>query len=213
MEPSRPPPGRPRAARRRDGLLPFAAVLFATIALVVGAFWRERARATAVVAREDAALDLLHRLLAAEGRLRERQGRYGWLGELERAGLLPAGARLEPGAPPHLLAEGYRFDVLLPTGRLGPAVTIEPEGSPRGGPDEALLREHVAVVARPLSPGEDGYRVWYLDERADLYLNEGVVDVDSRLRNALPRVLLTTVSGVDPTGIMLWQREATLSRD
>jgi hypothetical protein len=162
--------------RDRAGLWLVVLALLVGGALAVLAHVRRDARE--MVAHEDAALAALHALLAAETRHRETSGRYGWLDEVTP--LLPGGAAAAE-------APGYRIDVLLPGGRdaLGHVELVERS---RAAHDPLLAARHVALVARPLEPGRSGWRTFYLDETARVYVSEGVFDWQSASLNALPRV-------------------------
>jgi hypothetical protein len=196
---------------RREGLWPFLVVTLACLAAIALVGLAHDRRAHELVAREDAALDALRRVAAAEGAYREQAGRYGWLADLERAGLLQ-GLEVRGGEDPHVRAADYRIDVLLPTVRLGPEeVQIAPQGEQE--PDPALAEQHFAAVARPLAPGVSGFRSWYLDEKGELYLNEGVLDREGLALNALPLHLVRSSEAMGSPSPMLWQHAATLQKD
>ncbi|MFV1959869.1 MAG: hypothetical protein ACC662_10700, partial [Planctomycetota bacterium] len=99
------------------------------------------------------------------------------------------------------------IDVLLPHGRLGASgVALTPRGIGRPPPELSLCRQHMAVVARPLEPGVTGWRMWYLDERGEVYLNEGVVDQVGARRNELPERQITHSEPLQSGSPLLWQR-------
>jgi hypothetical protein len=161
------------------------------------------------VAREDQALEVLRRVAEAERRHRDRHGRHASLDDLVRGGVLDAA--LLAGGPDdvHVASPGYRIDVLLPTARIEPeVVAIARPGE--AAPDPELCREHFAAVARPTEPGRSGYRSWYLDERGDLFLNEGVLDKAGLRLNDLPRYLVRRSEIAGSSSPMLWQQVSTL---
>jgi hypothetical protein len=176
------------SARRQDRAGLWRLVLALLAAAVVGSLVAARREAAALVVREEAALSAARRVLEAERVHRERRGRYGGLSELGQDGLLGADLRVE--ADGSVLAEGYRLDVLLPTGKdaLG-EVLLAPHGAVAHDP--LLAARHVAVVARPVEPGRSGWRTYYLDETGRVYVSEGVCDAESALENHLPRVRVT----------------------
>lgn len=171
--------------RRREALL----LPLAVIALAVGsALWigrGEDARLGALVTRERAAFQLLRTLAAAEAGYKAREGRFGSVADLGRAGLLPPGATRRDGEAVWLAADGYRIDVLLPTGPgVGGLVPLGLPGPSRPDPDLAV--RHFSAVARPLEPGVSGYRIIYLDEQGRSFVSEGLSDEEGLRENPLP---------------------------
>ncbi|MHC5009729.1 MAG: hypothetical protein ACYTG6_02135, partial [Planctomycetota bacterium] len=162
----------PMPARRREGLGLFLGLIGLCVLVVASQWLEERSHARELVAREDGALTRLEQVIAAQATYRARQGRYGWLEELAVAGLLQGLPVVEEGEGTHVRADGYRIDVLLPRASLG-ADVVEIGPSWEGQADLSLARKHFAAVARPLEPGVTGWRSWYLDERGELFLNEG----------------------------------------
>jgi hypothetical protein len=200
------------STRRREGIL-WPLLLLAAVGVVVAAVLRdERGAARARVANEDGALALARELVAAEQAYRTRTGRFGWLEDLREAGLLPAG--LATRAQPHglqALGSGYQIDVLLPTGRaVNGVVPLGASGS--STPDAELATRHVAVVARPLRPGVDGFRTWYVDESAHAFVSEGVSDLDSLADNPLPARQVTRAHRQEELGFV-WRHADDLERD
>jgi hypothetical protein len=165
----------PTSSSRRDRAALWLILLGLLVTAVVASLALVRRGAAAMVVQEDAALAGLRALLAAQVEYRERSGRYGWLDEV--APLLEGGAPVTPG---------YRIDVLLPRRRdaLGHVELAEQARAPY---DPLLAARHVALVARPLEPGRSGWRTFYLDETARVYVSEGVFDWQSATSNALPR--------------------------
>ena len=72
-------------------------------------------------------------------------------------------------------------------------------------PDPKLRTRHVSVVARPLKPGHSGFRMWYVDEQMELYLNEGVVDDVGARINELPAIQVSYSHRLDTARYLLWQ--------
>ena len=184
-------------ARRREGIILPLLVLGGVIAFSV--LWGTRARdqASAMVAREDRALAVAKALVAAEARYHESAGRYGWIEDLADLGLLPA-----PTAPgPHglqLVADGYRLDLLLPSAPPN-AFGVEIRPHDGGPPDHDGAAQHLAVVARPDTPGRDGYRVWYLDETGQVFVSETVCEEQDQRALALPTLRLErSTTGLAP---------------
>lgn len=160
------------------------------------------------VAREDEALAAVRALLQLSEAQRKQSGRYVWLEDLGGAGALPfatvVGAQgLEARTP------GYRLQILLPTGRdPGGAVLLAPAGA---SVDVLLAARHMAVVARPLVPGVDGYRSFYADETGRIFVQEGAVDAEGLRESALPRARLERPSGAESPG-PVWRLLEDLDR-
>jgi len=205
------PPPRPAPPRgRRQHLGFFLLVIAACVGIALAIVLPELGRMRDVVAREDAARARLEQIRETELRYRERTGRFGWIGELEKAGLLAGMVVRETDGVHWVASPGYRVDVLLPHARLGPGVVaIAPEDAEEP-PDPDLLQRHFAVVARPLRPGVDGFRAWYVDEGGEVYLNEGVVDDEGAARNELPTTQVTGSMGLDTASYLLWQKASDI---
>lgn len=199
--------------RRSERVLPFVAVFVVALAAIGLFLAREHRRARRIVSNEDEAVAVLQRLRAAQVVYRAQAGRYGWLGELEAAGLLEGLELHESPAPPHVRLTGYRIDVLLPYGRVGGEnLGLVGERDPRAA-DPRLSEAHFALVARPLEPGRSGWRMFYLDEDDRLFLNEGVVDTDSAMRNELPAAQVKRSQPQQSSRPYLWQRADEIDRD
>ncbi len=214
------PPAGARAARRalgkrRERAWPYLVVVAAAAAAIVWPLVRESRRAHAMIEREHEALAALDRVAAAEESLREATGRYGWVEDLERSGRLGGLRVAGPDAGRYVASPGYRVDVLLPWGRLGGrGIGLVPRGGAHP-PDDDLSTSHFAVVARPLEPGTSGWRAFYMDEEAVLFLNEGVTDADSAALNPLPETKVHASQPMQSGRALLWQRadEAVPSDD
>jgi hypothetical protein len=198
------------SGRRREHILWPLAVLALVAAAVPLLLHGVRREAEARVRREDEALAAVRAVAAAERVFHAQQGRYGWLEELRDAGLLAA---LPSAAGPHGLhvtSDGYRLDVLLPSARL-PAgeVPIAPRNA--GPPEPTLAARHFAVVARPVRPGQDGFRIWYLDEEDRVFLSEGVSDTEGLRGNPLPPFRVTRPKEPKEPGLV-WRAADALDR-
>lgn len=182
----------PTDGRRRESLLGSLLVLVAAFACVLGLLVRVDRSVATVLARERSAHAVAQKVVAAQARLLSARGAYGSLAELGAAGLLDLPLVTVEGATFAVL-NGYRHDVLLPTGPgIGPLI---PLGLPDlARPDAELARKHFAVVARPLEPGLSGYRIWYLDEAGRTFVCEGVSDEEGLAANPLPAFLVTRPS-------------------
>lgn len=178
--------------RRRESLLLSLLVLGAALACVLVLLARVDRSVAEVLARERAAHSAAQRVVQAQTRLLAARGAYGGVADLAAAGLLDLPLTTVAGATCATL-DGYRLDVLLPTGPgIGPLV---PVGLPElARPDAELARKHFAVVARPLEPGRSGYRIWYLDEAGRTFVCEGVSDEEGLAANPLPEFLVTRPS-------------------
>ncbi len=160
-------------------------LLLALVAGVLVVLEHQRRQGAERVALEDTALAAVKALIAAEQAHRTSAGRYGWLEEL--GGPLPLATVSGPQGLEGR-SGGYRIEVLLPSGRgPGGEVLLVPRG---GAADPLLAARHVAVVARPLVPGESGWRVFYGDETGRLFVQEGAIDAEGSRENALPRARL-----------------------
>jgi hypothetical protein len=186
--------------RRREGLLLPGVVVVACVAVAVAWALREREALRARVEREDAALAAVLLVASAERAHREATGVHGWIDELASAGRLPGLSVETLDGRAVVRTPGYRVEVLLPRNEA----RIVPAGGPE--PDPALRAAHFAVVARPLAPGVDGFRTWYLDERGDVFALEGAVDPEALRRNELPDWPVGLV-GADAAGRLgEWQK-------
>jgi len=151
--------------------------------------------ADAVIGREEAALAFVRRIGAMEATFKESrrldrngdgQPEYGSLEDLHRADLLEAAPRTD-AAGPHLVIEGYRVEVLLPT-------EADPTGRRvltrlPGRADGRLAAQQFVVVAVPSGEGR-ALRGWYLDAQGWLYGAEGVYDPDRDPTSPPPRLEL-----------------------
>ena len=199
-----PSPSPPKRRRERLGL--FVVITLACLIVVAGLILPEYGGARRIVAREDAALEALLSVQAAELELHASSGRYGFVRALADAGLLGDLDVTESDGVAWVRTDGYRVEVLLPHGRLGPGtVGIVPEGS-ENAVDADLATRHFSVVARPLEPGVSGYRMWYVDQRGEVYLNEGVIDDASAALNDLPTTQVLKNASLDTASFLLWQK-------
>ena len=201
-------------ATRREHTLFFSLILIGAAVLIVAPLLKERRIAGTKVQNENQALSALFDLAEAETRYHETHGRYGWLGDLVRGDLVEGYVVREEDGRRYLETPGYRTDILLPHGREGAAgVAIAPRGPGQPPPDPELVRRHFVLVARPLAPGQSGWRIWYLDERGEVYLNEGVVDVTGALANRLPNRMVLGSQPLHSGRPLLWQRLDDLRQD
>lgn len=205
MTPDTPP--RPTPPKRRRERLGFFLLVILACCIVAGVFvWPDLVGSRGMIEREDAALKTLLRLRALELEHRDATGRFGFVRALEAGGLLGDLEVAETDGLRWVRTDGYRIEVLLPHARLGPdVVAIAPEGSDEPV-DEELATRHFSVVARPIEPGVSGYRIWYVDERGELFLNEGVIDDASCALNALPETQVLGNVTLDTASYLLWQR-------
>jgi hypothetical protein len=197
------------SARRVERAGFWTAVFVAIVAGVFAVLLAQRAVARGKVDREDAALEAVRLVLREAEAYRREAGRFGWLEELGAA--KPLRLPVVPG-PQGLEArtEGYRIQVLLPTGRSASGqVLLAPSGATF---DPLLAARHVAVVARPLVPGEDGYRAFYLDETGRVFVQEGAVDGEGLRENALPRARIEKPTGAESPGAV-WRLLDDLDRN
>ena len=207
------PPSSPITTRREHTAF-FVVVLLVAALLIVAPLLRERQAAASKVENENRALSTLFEVAEAEQRYHDTHGRYGWLGDLARDDLVGGLTLVEEDGRRYVATPGYRIDVLLPHGREGAhGIAIAPRGPGRPPPHPDLVGRHVSMVARPLEPGISGWRMWYLDERGEVFLNEGVVDVEGALANRLPLKQVTTSQQLQSGLPLLWQKLEGLSRD
>ena len=165
-------------------LLPLIVAVAAVIWFVVAA-GAETRRAEERVRHEDAALDAVRRIAAAQARHHAAEGRYGWLEDLRGAPELEGLTLREEGTSLIAAVPGYRIDVMLPaTTSAAQLVALAIRSEERLS--ERLARRHFAVVARPWEDDTRAWRTWYLDERGRVYVNEGVSDPLTRERPPLP---------------------------
>ena len=163
----------------------------------------EGGAAEARIRHEDAALELVRRLVAAQERHHAAQGRYGWLEDLRAAGMLDGVPTRTEGTDLVAATPGYRIDVLLPaTSSASQVVALGARAEERL--NERLARKHFAVVARPWDDDTSAWRTWYLDERGRIFVNEGVSDPLTRERPPLPSMRPADHGGVDPAGLRWW---------
>jgi hypothetical protein len=137
-----------------------------------------------VVAREERALALVRRLGAAEEAFKaaarldhngDGMPEFGGLEDLVAAGLVDGPVERDEVGP-RLDLEGYRVEILLPSG-------VDPGGRRllARRPDLADPRvsaHQFAVVAMPIREGPRALRGFYLDAVGQLYVAEGVYDPD-----------------------------------
>lgn len=196
---------------RREHTLFFSLVILAAAFFIVAPLLKERGLAVAKVSNEDAALGAVFAIAEAERLYLEAHGRYGWIGDLVRDDLLRGYEVIEEDGRRYVLTPGYRTDLLLPHGREGAeGIAIAPRGPGQPPPHPELVARHMSVVARPLEPGVTGWRTWYLDERGDVFLNEGVVDVAGAMVNRLPTAQVLRTQSLVSGRPLLWQRLETL---
>jgi hypothetical protein len=176
--------------RRREHLLLPLLVGAVLVGLLLWHVRDESRTAAERVHYEDLALAQVRRVAEAEMAFHEREGRYGWLSELRRAGLADRiGVEVVDGRA-RAASPRYRIDVLLPFAIApGDYIRIAPRWS--GHDDRELQRRHFAVVARPWGDALTGFRTYYLDESGDVFVSEGVSDVASRTRRPLPDLHLS----------------------
>lgn len=161
--------------------------------------------ARALVENEDGAVEVLRLLEKAQHARKITRGEFAWLTDLELSSDLTT-ARDDIG--PHVLASGYRFDVLLPAFRQSsPIVELVTQDAGKEHPE--LRRKHFVIVARPQAPGLGGYRTFYLDDTGLIWISEGVSDEEILRRNPLPLTHLGTSEGKDASG-RSWVRLDTL---
>jgi hypothetical protein len=192
-----------RIGRRREHVLWAVAVVALSVAVVPLALDREREQSTARVTREDAALAAARAVAEAERAFHAKNGRYGWLEELRAAALL---AEWPTVAGPHgmqVASDGYRLDVLLPrAAALREEIPIAPRDA--GPAEPTLSSKHFAVVARPVKPGVDGFRIWYVDEEGRVFLSEGAVDTQGLRENPLPPLRVNGPDAKKPGLVWRW---------
>lgn len=196
----------------RAHIWPYGLVIVASVVAVLWTLAAERDRARLRVERADQALEAARQIRVAQRAYRERRGEYGWLGELAEAGLLPGFTVVADEQGPHVVAGGYRVEVLLPLrgSQAGDQMLVVPQGG--GVIDRALRTRHFAVVARPGGPAPRGYRTFYLDDGEGTWISEGVSDEEGYARNPLPQLLLSRSAGDDLTGLN-WHRLEGLRSD
>ena len=130
------------------------------------------------------AIEVVRRVAAAEGSLREARsasgapgaiGDYGTLSDLAHARLIEEKV-VSDSTDPHLEVGGYRFEVLRPE-------RVERGGRLRwtrgdGRVDPSVASSMFAVTAIPRRGAERGLRSFYLDAKGRFYASEGVQDAD-----------------------------------
>ncbi len=195
--------------RRREGIALFVLILLAAGAYGASLLDGDSGAARAMVRREDGARDSLLALLKAEEAHRAKSGRFGEWSDLLASNDAPPGFEVV-GAPgdPHVERDGYRIDILLPV-RMEAGQLVRVGLPVRRRPDPDLVRRHVTLVARPLVPARDGYRIYATDEAGFVWISEGVSDETTARRNPLPDAHLSTSSISDTSGC-IWIRSDQL---
>jgi hypothetical protein len=204
-----------RVNRRREHLGIFLLVIAICLGVAMVVLVKESGRASALVAREDMARDTLEKVREAQLAFHRQEGRYGWIDELEAAGLLDG---LDVGSdedPPRrwVRSDGYRVDALLPHALLATDVVAIVRRGDGKTVDPELSTRHFSLVARPIEPRRSGHRIWYVDERNELYLNEGVIDDEGAARNLLPSTQVRGSATLATADYLLWQKVEDISPD
>ncbi len=198
-------------AQPRERLIWSWLIIGLSLAAVLWVTFRDQDRARATVAREDAALARLRQVLVAQRAFHEANEQYGWIEDLQGAGLLTGAPSTQIEGHTILQSPGYRIDILLPKRRAA-------DGNVRIGPRDGdalntrLSAKHFGAVARPTTPGSSGYRVYYIDESGKVLINDGVSDEQARVHNPLPVVHLSSSRGFDPGGAR-WYELGALDPD
>ncbi len=189
----------------RERLLIPLALILGAVALVVLTVRREQAIARDRVTFEDRAFGLLSAVSKAQHRFHEANGRYGWIADLEEAGLLRGWPIEDRDGHRVVTTPRYRLDVLLPYSMApGDLVLIATRDKGQSNPD--LERAHFVVVARPWGEERTGFRTYYVDETGDVIVSEGVSDVASRSKRPLPEFMLSMRKGYyrEAVGLRWW---------
>ncbi len=175
------------------GILLAGAALVGFLVLLLDARNEARER----VDFEEQALARLEAVSEAARRFHEREGRYGTARELAETALIDATWLAPDGS---IVSPRYRIDVLLPNGmspsgflRMAPAV---PEAT-----QDRLATQHYAVVARPWGEERTGHRTFYVDERGEVNVSEGVADVGGGVGVVLPEFHLGQSKLGDVSGL------------
>ncbi len=197
-------------ARPREHLIWSWLILGLSLATVLWITFGDQDRARAIVAREDAALANLQRVLVAQRAFHETNERYGWIEDLQEAGLLAVPPSSKVDGQTILDSPGYRIDVLLPKHR-GADGNVRLGLRDQDAANTRLSAKYFAVVARPTEPGLSGYRVYYVDESGIVLVSDGVSDEQTRVRNPLPLAHLTSNRGPDPSGTSWYELDTQLS--
>ena len=196
-----------RSRSLRLGILELALLAAAGAGVAVVASSDDDARR--LIERERRAYAFVERVAAAERAFRaagtrdlDRDGRpeYGTLADLEQ-GTVDLGRRQQDADGDYLAIEGYRVEVLLPTGLERSARTW---GRSTVAADAQLASQTFAVVALPLRDGPRVLRGFYLDGDGYAYVAEGVYAADGDPTIAPPRVEMRKqkeVGGHDQGGV------------
>ena len=189
-------------ARLQERTLVFYLVAGGALALFLGYLSQVANEGRERVRYEDLALESLRRLAAAEVSFHGAQKRYGWVEDLEGAGLLEDMELARDGTLRYLETPRYRLAVLLPhTVNRDDMVAVALRSAGRRNPD--LEARHFSVVARPWGDALTGYRTFCIDESGRVYVSEGVSDMAARKRRPLPELHLPR-GGPLVTGGMRW---------
>jgi len=179
-----------RARSLRFGTM--EAVLVLAVATAAALVWLPWHATIDRKADEDAALEAVRRVAAAQTVFRERRlldadgdgtAEYGTLADLAKARLV-SDAVLTDEEAPHLEIGGYRLEVLRPE-------RLERSGRARwtrgdGRVDPSLAPHRFAVTAIPRRGADRGLRSFYLDAEGHFYAAEGVQDADRDPSRAPP---------------------------
>jgi hypothetical protein len=173
------------AVRHRSLLFgPLEAVLVASLGLAVLVLWRSDTDAKRVVSREERGLAFLRTLVAAQVEFHAKGARdvdgdgkpeFATLDELVAAGLV-AGTLLRDDVATYLESDGYRVEVLLPSGEMPNRRKAWARSSEHV--DSRLAAVTFAVVGLPLAKGPRVLRGFYLDGSGYGYAVDGVYSPD-----------------------------------
>ena len=178
--------------RPREALPLFTLICVAALVAFGAILWSSAQEGATRVRYEDLALARLRILAENQQAHRERTGRYGWVEDLESAGLLTdVGVEKDPSVGAaglmYLSSPRYRLDVMLPyrITRAGQAVLALRSEGKRNADLEA---SHYVLVARPWGDELTGLRTFVLDETGQVYVSEGVSDAAALEGHALPEL-------------------------
>lgn len=202
-----PPPLRP--TRERTWIY-----ILVILACGVGFGWHVvglEAEVADLVRAEDAAKATVGEVFEAQKRHRTHTGQFGTLAELATGGELTGVEVVEDeDAAPGFVRHGYRFELLLPDSKSGEGhLRMIRDLDREGRPSVSLRKHHHMIVARPVEPGQTGFRILYMDEAGDLWVSEGVSDEAQRNVNPLPRAHLATTGAKNPLGLV-WMKWADI---
>lgn len=198
--------------RPREHLLVFILIILACLVGVILRISASGRSAEHMVANEDAARSLIKRLATVQERQRASSGRYATLRELEAAGQLEERPiKVDSVGVPYLPAHSYRIDVLLP-GTRGSDGHVELVRDAKEDVSAELRTKHFAIVARPVVPAVDGFRILYIDESGEVWVSEGASDEEGRNANPLPRIHLTAGGPRSPLGLAWLKWEDIIKR-